>query len=200
MRCSFHRGLACLLLLFVILPAPAAAQMRRVVLLYDERTELPGLAILDARLVRTLRAGVPGSRGVSRGDGPFPVPVGRLPAPPQGLPSREIRGQADRRRHRRAGAGARLYARLRRRGVSRCVDRLLRDRQARSRRPTTPRQRHRRAPQARVRADARAGAQAASRDPARAARRGKLGLRPAGSSIKQKRSSGRPRARPRSTT
>ena len=60
MSCSFHRGLACLLLLFVILPAPAAAQVRRVVLLYDERTELPGLAILDARLVRTLRAGVPG--------------------------------------------------------------------------------------------------------------------------------------------
>src|SRR6478736_6410079 len=60
MSCSFRRGLACLLLFFVIFPAPAAAQVRRVVLLYDERTELPGLAILDARLVRTLRAGAPG--------------------------------------------------------------------------------------------------------------------------------------------
>ena len=60
MSCSFRRGLAWLLLSFVIFPAPAAAQVRRVVLLYDERTELPGLAILDARLVRTLRAGAPG--------------------------------------------------------------------------------------------------------------------------------------------
>jgi len=36
------------------------AQARRVVLLYDERTELPGLSILDARLVQTLSAGLPG--------------------------------------------------------------------------------------------------------------------------------------------
>lgn len=33
---------------------PAAAQARQVVLLYDERTTLPGLAVLDAGLVRTL--------------------------------------------------------------------------------------------------------------------------------------------------
>ncbi|HEX2450074.1 MAG TPA: hypothetical protein VHJ69_02985, partial [Gemmatimonadales bacterium] len=60
MKCSFRWGLACPVLLFVGLPAPAAAQVRRVVLLYDERTDLPGLAILDARLVRTLRAGLGG--------------------------------------------------------------------------------------------------------------------------------------------
>ncbi len=33
---------------------PAAAQTRQVVLLYDERTNLPGLTVLDAGLVRTL--------------------------------------------------------------------------------------------------------------------------------------------------
>jgi C4-dicarboxylate-specific signal transduction histidine kinase len=42
------------------LAAPAVGQPRRVVLLYDERTELPGLAALDARLGRTLTAGLPG--------------------------------------------------------------------------------------------------------------------------------------------
>ncbi|HEX2450706.1 MAG TPA: ATP-binding protein [Gemmatimonadales bacterium] len=60
MKSSFRWGLACLVLLFVSLAAPAAAQVRRVVLLYDERTDLPGLAKLDARLVRTLRAGLGG--------------------------------------------------------------------------------------------------------------------------------------------
>ncbi len=39
--------------------AHASAQPRRVVLLYDERTDLPGLAVLDARLVQTLNAGSP---------------------------------------------------------------------------------------------------------------------------------------------
>jgi len=42
------------------LAAPALGQVRRVVLLYDERTELPGLAALDARLVQGLTAGFPG--------------------------------------------------------------------------------------------------------------------------------------------
>ena len=41
------------------LAAPALAQTRRVVLLYDERTDLPGLAALDARLVQTLSSGSP---------------------------------------------------------------------------------------------------------------------------------------------
>ena len=52
-------ALAVLALLLVVRAAPAAAQVRRVVLLYDERTDLPGLAALDAQLVRTLTAGVP---------------------------------------------------------------------------------------------------------------------------------------------
>ena len=46
--------------------APAAAQTRRVVLLYDERPDLPGLALLDARVVRTLNAGSPGRVEVYR--------------------------------------------------------------------------------------------------------------------------------------
>ncbi|MFL5500647.1 MAG: ATP-binding protein [Gemmatimonadaceae bacterium] len=54
------------LLLVVGLGAPAAAQVRRVVLLYDERTDLPGLAVLDARLFQSLRAGFPGSLEVYR--------------------------------------------------------------------------------------------------------------------------------------
>lgn len=41
------------------LAAPASGQSHRVVLLYDERTELPGLAALDARLGQTLTAGLP---------------------------------------------------------------------------------------------------------------------------------------------
>ena len=45
---------------------PAAAQGRRVVLLYDERPDLPGLAVLDSRLVRTLNAGSPGRIEVYR--------------------------------------------------------------------------------------------------------------------------------------
>jgi signal transduction histidine kinase len=56
-----------LLLLFVLaLTTPAVAQVRRVVLLYDERTDLPGLAILDARLVQTLTTGWPGGIEVYR--------------------------------------------------------------------------------------------------------------------------------------
>ena len=53
--CAF----AVLVSLLLIRAAPAAAQVRRVVLLYDERTDLPGLAALDAQLVRTLTAGAP---------------------------------------------------------------------------------------------------------------------------------------------
>ncbi|HEV7389595.1 MAG TPA: ATP-binding protein, partial [Gemmatimonadaceae bacterium] len=54
------------MLLVVGLAAPATAQVRRVVLLYDERTDLPGLAVLDARLSQTLTAGFPGSLEVYR--------------------------------------------------------------------------------------------------------------------------------------
>ena len=49
-------GRRCLVALALLaLAAPASAQVRRVVLLYDERTELPGLAVLDATFARTLR-------------------------------------------------------------------------------------------------------------------------------------------------
>jgi signal transduction histidine kinase len=51
---------ACLVLLLLLgVALPAAAQERRVVLLYDERPDLPGLALLDTRLAGTLRAGLP---------------------------------------------------------------------------------------------------------------------------------------------
>ena len=45
---------------------PAASEARRVVLLYDERTDLPGLAALDASLVRSLTSGAAGSLEVYR--------------------------------------------------------------------------------------------------------------------------------------
>ena len=51
---------------FASLAMPLSAQVRRVVLLYDERTDLPGLARLDAGLVRTLTAGLPGAVEVYR--------------------------------------------------------------------------------------------------------------------------------------
>jgi signal transduction histidine kinase len=66
MRCFLRGRGACRVLLFGLgFAAPAAAQ-HRVVLLYDERTDLPGLAVLDARLARTLRAGSPGGVEVYR--------------------------------------------------------------------------------------------------------------------------------------
>ena len=36
---------------------PASAATRHIVLLYDERIELPGLSLLDNEIVRTLRSG-----------------------------------------------------------------------------------------------------------------------------------------------
>ena len=48
------------------LAVPTAAQTRRVLLLYDERTELPGLATLDARLVQTLSTNPTGAVEVYR--------------------------------------------------------------------------------------------------------------------------------------
>jgi signal transduction histidine kinase len=61
MKCSLRdRSGGIVILLLLLLAAPAMSQARRVVLLYDERTDLPGLSILDARLVQTLSAGLPG--------------------------------------------------------------------------------------------------------------------------------------------
>jgi signal transduction histidine kinase len=57
----------CMVLLFLLgLAAPATAQLRRVVLLHDQRTDLPGIAALDARLVQTLSAGLPGGVEIYR--------------------------------------------------------------------------------------------------------------------------------------
>ena len=44
------------LIIWIVGAAPAWCAMRHVVLLFDERPELPGLALLEADLVRTLRA------------------------------------------------------------------------------------------------------------------------------------------------
>ena len=55
-----------LALLFLGIAPPAVAQTRRVVLLYDERTTLPGLAALDASLVQSLSEGLPGSIEIYR--------------------------------------------------------------------------------------------------------------------------------------
>jgi len=59
MRFGLVRPAIVVLLSLLGLPAPAVGQPRRVVLLYDERTDLPGLAALDARLVQTLTRGLP---------------------------------------------------------------------------------------------------------------------------------------------
>jgi signal transduction histidine kinase len=56
-----------MVVLFLLgLAAPGMAQARRVVLLYDERTDLPGLAVLDARLVQTLSTGLAGAIEIYR--------------------------------------------------------------------------------------------------------------------------------------
>jgi signal transduction histidine kinase len=46
--------------------SPASAAPKQVVLLYDERTDLPGLSVLDASLARTLTSGAPGSVEIYR--------------------------------------------------------------------------------------------------------------------------------------
>jgi hypothetical protein len=60
MRQLLRRLLLGLVLLVVGSAMPAATppqhELRRVVILYDERTELPGLAILDDAIERTLSA------------------------------------------------------------------------------------------------------------------------------------------------
>ena len=58
MRVGLVRHASVFLLLLGV-SAPAVSQARRVVLLYDERTEFPGLAALDARLGQALTAGLP---------------------------------------------------------------------------------------------------------------------------------------------
>ena len=45
---------------------PAFAEPKQVVILYDERTDLPGLSALDASLTRTLTSGSPGSVEIYR--------------------------------------------------------------------------------------------------------------------------------------
>ena len=60
------RPLGLTVLFFLTLAAPGMAQVRRVVLLYDQRVELPGIAALDAQLVKTLSAGLPGSLEIYR--------------------------------------------------------------------------------------------------------------------------------------
>ena len=58
MNGNASRGVVCAAFLICIAAVPSAApEARRVVLLYDERTDLPGLAILDASLVQSLTSG-----------------------------------------------------------------------------------------------------------------------------------------------
>jgi signal transduction histidine kinase len=65
-RCLRWRQQILVALLFLGLAPPGMAQTRRVLLLYDERTDLPGLKALDARLVQTLSAGLPGGIDIYR--------------------------------------------------------------------------------------------------------------------------------------
>src|SRR5262245_55837481 len=66
MRIGSARHAIVVFLFLLGLAAPAVGQTRRVVLLYDDRTDLPGLAALDARLVQTLTAGLPAGIEVYR--------------------------------------------------------------------------------------------------------------------------------------
>ena len=66
-NCSSSWRIACAVFLICIAAVPSAAsEARRVLVLYDERTDLPGLAILDASLVQSLTAGSAGSIEVYR--------------------------------------------------------------------------------------------------------------------------------------
>ena len=67
MKCSLRwRPVILVALFFLGLAPPGMAQARRVLLLYDERTDLPGLKALDARLVQTLSTGLPGGIEIYR--------------------------------------------------------------------------------------------------------------------------------------
>jgi hypothetical protein len=48
------RGLWIALIVLVSVPVSASSATRQVVMLFDERPELPGLAVLDAEFARTL--------------------------------------------------------------------------------------------------------------------------------------------------
>ena len=66
MRAYRHLRLASALVLALVGSSPALADKRHVVLVYDERTTLPGLSVLDASLVRTLTAESPDAIEVYR--------------------------------------------------------------------------------------------------------------------------------------
>lgn len=67
MNRNASRRVACAAFLICIAAvSSAASEARRVVLLYDERTDLPGLAIIDASLVQSLTSGSAGSVEVYR--------------------------------------------------------------------------------------------------------------------------------------
>jgi PAS domain S-box-containing protein len=61
MNCNASRRIICAAFLWIAAVSSAASEPRRVVLLYDERTDLPGLSILDASLVQSLTSGPAGS-------------------------------------------------------------------------------------------------------------------------------------------
>ena len=67
MNCRGTLRLTCAALILSLAGVPpASAEPKRVVVLYDERTTLPGLSALDASLTRTLTAGPPGSVEIYR--------------------------------------------------------------------------------------------------------------------------------------
>jgi signal transduction histidine kinase len=67
MRCFVAVQIACAaLILSMIGMSPAAAVTRQVVLLFDERVELPGLSAIDAEIVHTLRSSLSGPIEVYR--------------------------------------------------------------------------------------------------------------------------------------
>ena len=71
MKCDAQRRIVCAVFLICCAAVSAAAETaaaetRRVVLVYDERTDLPGLASLDASLVQSLTSGQEGSVEVYR--------------------------------------------------------------------------------------------------------------------------------------
>ncbi len=53
-HCIVIRAIGLALITWIACPSPAASAPRHVVVLYDERTSLPGLAAIDSSIVGTL--------------------------------------------------------------------------------------------------------------------------------------------------
>jgi hypothetical protein len=97
MSCCRSVRLICAgLMLWLASVSPASAAPKQVVLLYDERTDLPGVSALHASLPRRLTSGPPDSVEIYREEMDLSGSVRIRTSSACGLPSHEVRRQADR--------------------------------------------------------------------------------------------------------